>query len=557
MEDPADINVLGCTIVAAPFLYPPSSLHDRIIKTASRTDDDPSGGTRCELDSHADTCVGGSNFLPIGEPKRTVNVYAFSKEYGSRTYPITSMATVWVSPADGQSYLLIVNEGIYCGDALRHSLLCPTQLRSNGVLVQDCPKQFDQTSTHSLLIPEGGPLRIPLHLKGIISSFHSHRPTPNDLISLPEITLTSDTSWDPSSNHFAEAEASICSIRTLAYAADADTRAIAALRRLDNPPIMLQEDEGETLLYDRLVAAVCIASDDLPGMGTSGHTDPDIYDDMAQRISAVETTPTNGLTGVGIGALRTAERRTTITPQMLSRRWGIGLETAKDTLRATTLRATTQSGIRNVLAPSERKVRKKAPWLKFPAVNRTLFADALSAKIPGLHKETGATVFTDGKGYDFFYPWETKSHYQHALMSLIHDAGVPKTLVTDGASEMIQGNGLRICREDHINMRVTVPYSPWQNLAEACVRELKRSVRRTIRQTKAPRRAWAYCGQWAAAIRRLTSLSIPELAGRTPKEHVEGSTPDITAHALFDFHETVYYYSPTESFGPGSYGRRT
>jgi hypothetical protein len=277
----------------------------------------------------------------------------------------------------------------------------------------------------------------------------THQPSlsTKKLISLPEIILTSDTSWDPSSSHFVEAQASIWSIRTLAYAADADTRA--------------------------------------------------------------------------------------------------GLETAKNILRATT-----QSGIRNVLAPSERKVRKKAPWLKFPAVDRTLFADALSAKIPGLHKETGATVFTDGKGYDFFYPWETKSRYQHALMSLIHDVGVPKTLVTDGASEMIQGNGLRICREYHINMRVTVPYSPWQNLAEACVsvRELKRSVRRTIRQTKAPRRAWAYCGQWAAAIRRLTSLSIPELAGRKPKEHVERSTPGITSHALFDFYETVYYYSPTESF---------
>lgn len=472
-----------------------------------------------------------------------VNVYAFSKEYGARSYPITSMATVWVNPLDGNSYLLVLNEGIYCGNAMRHSLLAPSQLRSNGVAVHDCPKQFDRTSSHSLQISDD--ITIPLHLKGVISSFITHLPSNDDLTDLPVIALTSDTPWDPSSDHFAEAEASVSALSTLMFAPDLDTRSIAALRRRDITPLMLQEDEGETL-YDRLVASVCIASDDLTGDGTSGYDDPAVYPGMAVQISALShtNTPTSeGIPIIGISGVRTAERRTTITPQMLSQRWGIGLDTAKQTLRVTT-----QSGIRNVLAPAERKVRKKAPWLKFPAVNRTLFADALSAKVPGLHKETGATVFTDGKGYDFFYPWETKSHYHHALMSLIHDAGVPKTLVTDGAPEMIAKNGLRVCKEYHINMRVTVPHSPWQNLAEACVREIKRAVRRKIRRTKAPRRAWAYCGKWVAAIRRLTSLSIPELEGRTPMEHVEGSTPDISAHALFDFYETVYYYTPTATF---------
>jgi hypothetical protein len=31
-------------------------------------------------------------------------------------------------------------------------------------------------------------------------------------------------------------------------------------------------------------------------------------------------------------------------------------------------------------------------------------------------------------------------------------------------------------------------------------------------------------------------------------ERVEGTTPAITAHALFDFYETVYYYTPVISF---------
>jgi hypothetical protein len=305
-------------------------------------------------------------------------------------------------------------------------------------------------------------------------------------------------------------------------------------------------------LYDRLVATVCVASDDFTGQGTSGHADPDVYPDMGSQISALATHTQPSIESppmIGVCALSTGERRSTITPQMLSARWGIGLETAKKTLRATT-----QSGIRNVLAPAERKVRLKAPWMKFPSLNRQLYGDAMYSKVPGMHKETGATVFTDGKGYDYFFPWEKAAHYPRALTALIHDVGVPKTLVTDGGTEMLKGEGRRICNEYHINMRVTVPHSPWQNLAEASIRELKRTVRRTIRRSNAPKRTWSYCGQWAAAIRRLTCLSIPELLDRTPSEHVQGSTPDITAHALFDFYETIYFYTPTASF---PYERKT
>jgi hypothetical protein len=162
------------------------------------------------------------------------------------------------------------------------------------------------------------------------------------------VALTSDTTWDPSSAHFAEAEASISAIRSIAYAPDADARAIAALRRIDNPPLLLKEDEGD--LYDRLISTVCIAADDLTGQGTTGHEDPDIYPGMKSQISALRTTSLpkedDHPAMLNISAMRTAESRSTISPQMLSSRWGIGLDTAKRTLAVTT-----QSGIRNVLAP--------------------------------------------------------------------------------------------------------------------------------------------------------------------------------------------------------------
>jgi hypothetical protein len=57
----------------------------------------------------------------------------------------------------------------------------------------------------------------------------------------------------------------------------------------------------------------------------------------------------------------------------------------------------------------------------------------------------------------------------------MHDSGVPHTLVSDSAPEEMHGATCDCCRNYHIKQRVTVPHSPWQNLAEASTHEIKRS----------------------------------------------------------------------------------
>jgi hypothetical protein len=66
---------------------------------------------------------------------------------------------------------------------------------------------------------------------------------------------------------------------------------------------------------------------------------------------------------VNVSGVKMSAVQTTITPAVLSKRWGISLETAKRTLEVTT-----QSAIRNIFAPAERKIRKPAPWLHFPSI---------------------------------------------------------------------------------------------------------------------------------------------------------------------------------------------
>jgi hypothetical protein len=53
------------------------------------------------------------------------------------------------------SYTLyhIFHQWLSFGERLAHSLICPKQLRSNGITISDVPKQIDQNFKHSIDVP--------------------------------------------------------------------------------------------------------------------------------------------------------------------------------------------------------------------------------------------------------------------------------------------------------------------------------------------------------------------------------------------------------------------
>jgi hypothetical protein len=75
-------------------------------------------------------------------------------------------------------------------------------------------------------------------------------------------------------------------------------------------------------------------------------------------------------------------------------------------------------------------------------------------------------------------------------MSFIQDVGVPQTLNSDNAPEESKGKSKELCRTYRIIQKVTAPYIPWKNLAEASIRELKKAIRRALRRTNTPIRLW-------------------------------------------------------------------
>ena len=333
---------------------------------------------RTSLDSHADTCCGGSNTVALTLTGEKVNVFPFSDNLPAvQEVPIATILTIWESPKTGEPWMLVIHEALYFGDRLKESLLCPNQLRAAGVLVQDTPIQFDSTSAHSLTIP--GKLELPLEMHGVISHLRTRRPTADEVERyqaglLQSVELTKDVPWEPYSEQFAETEAAARAARSVTaprvtvprpmrnhtQSSDEEEevspqrppiltdRCIAVAHRLtqSQATVELLDDED---LASQLVAAVNIESDARNGDGLDERSDDPICNTSKEDRA--------------IFALSSTERGPVITKEILARRWGIGLNTAHRTLPVMT-----QFGIRHVLHPVERRYKTCQSHLCFPTL---------------------------------------------------------------------------------------------------------------------------------------------------------------------------------------------
>jgi hypothetical protein len=242
--------------------------------------------------------------------------------------------------------ILIIHEALWFGDKQSRTLLNPNQLRARGLIVNDVPRQFNPSSTFSIVDPAQD-LEIELSVHGVVAGFTSRKPTVQELELYPHYELTSTIPWDPTDGSLADAESRVVKAAVIQEAVECgfqrnQERLIASVCQYSkaftsdlNSSGMARDDNAD--LYDRVIASVTVATDDDVGDGLDGHEDEEVY----ERCSEVRK----------VSGLSTDEQRSVITPEILSRRFGIGLETAKKTLRLTT-----QAGVRNVLAPTERKV---------------------------------------------------------------------------------------------------------------------------------------------------------------------------------------------------------
>lgn len=163
----------------------------------------------CELDSHADTCVAGSNCVILEYMGDTVSVAGFNKTHDVMSnIPIVTAAMAYDDLENGITYIMILHQALYLGETSYITLLCLNQLRHKAIKVDDCPihlSPIDDPSTHSLHFPDDQ-VCIPLQLQGPISYFETRTPMAEELNNCKSLTLTSNVIWDPHSDTFAENE---------------------------------------------------------------------------------------------------------------------------------------------------------------------------------------------------------------------------------------------------------------------------------------------------------------------------------------------------------------
>jgi hypothetical protein len=92
----------------------------------------------CEMDTHANTCVAGANFLACEFNGITCEVIPFSNDYEStKNVPIVSAATAWTNKESGETIILYFHQVLWYSKRLKHSLLNPNQLHHYGRSVCD------------------------------------------------------------------------------------------------------------------------------------------------------------------------------------------------------------------------------------------------------------------------------------------------------------------------------------------------------------------------------------------------------------------------------------
>ena len=465
----------------------------------------PGTVARCELDTHADTCVAGPNFMVHEYTGENCDVAPYSKEYNPIVnVPVVNAITAYTDTDSGQTLLLRFNQVLWYGDKLDMSLINPNQIRYNGITVSDDPTNRDR-----LFGIDGDDFSVPFQMEGTTVFFESRVPSKWEMENCPVIELTMDVPWNPS-------EVYINSVNTNATMEDTTMREIHAMET-GNKYRPQSECECHACTSD---IAVC--------------NDRHLIQRMISSVQIASASRPKQLSFVGV-----KDRHSKVSAEIVAKRFRCGLETAKQTLKATT-----QRGIRNSVHPLNRRYRVDHLNLNRRRLHDTFYMDTLFSKVKSLSGYKCAQLITNGS-FTRVYPMESKSSAEiaHALQEFVNDVGVPDTLTFDLATEQSGRHTevVQLMRRLNIKPRMAEKGRgiTQNSRAEAEIREVKTKWKARMRMSQVPNRLWDYGLVYVAEIQSLLARGPDK---RTGIERLTGDTIDISEWLDFDFYERVSYW---------------
>ena len=431
---------------------------------------------RNEMDTMADTCCAGRNWtlLETTGMECTVNDFA-GNQVGKSSVPVATCATVVREAKSGLEIVVIGHQMLWFGDKLDKTLLNQNQIRHAGHDVRDDPTRKDREGFGIWV--DG--FHIPFQLHGTTVYFESRAPSPQDIEQMPSVTVTRQEMWDP-------------------HTVD----------------LSVQDASPYLETYGPSMAGI--------GEISVALTPEGITRELASRprVKQVESS-----------------RHGSATAESLSRKWRIGLDSARNTLRVTT-----QQGIRTAISPITRRYRVDNLALHRNRLHTRFHTDTLFSKTTSLSGNKCAQLFTDGH-FTAVYPLPSKAQVGQALAQFIDDVGIPDKLTADMAGEQFGESTLfrKLVRMHRVDIHWTERHTGKQNhRAEREIGLLKQRWHRRATDLHVPKRLWDFGLVYEAGI--LSRVARGQ-DGRTGLERLSGDTPDILEWIDFSFFDLVWFHN--------------
>jgi hypothetical protein len=396
------------------------------------------------------------------------------------------------------------------------------QCRVNDVIVNDVPKFLTLNptdNTHAIVVQDPDDLDqhicFPLDLQGVTSYLTVRKPTLIEWESgdILHIDMTAEhLDWDPNNPTYSQQEAAMTDFRgkTISRPDRGQTFVINSLSSMTSSAIDVTDNENFGLALDLQVTI---------------------------SIAALDTTKTKP------GRIHSKAGKP-VDAETLAKRWMIPAKRANATVTKTT-----QRGVRTCLHPTlSRRFPTNDRMLRYSRMPHRCFSDTMFAGTESKSGNKCAQVFATSFGWARAYPMKRKGDAHEALSLLFKQDGVPHEMILDDSKEQTQGNFKRKLNEANCHMKMTEPYSPWQQAAEGCIRELKRGVSRKMLKTGSPKRLWDHCIELEGLIRSHTANDIFSTGGEVPETIMKGGTADISQICEFGWYDWVMFRDTIAAF---------
>ena len=301
--------------------------------------------------------------------------------------------------------------------------------------------------------------------------FDTRVPTKEERAECSWLIMTGDTEWDPSS----------VPLQAIQTKEEEEFRAISEIARANKPPLLTHKLDihlggisdwlVEQTMTERLIASVNIKG--VNKLKPREEQKPLLPNHYSIRVSEIAS----------------KTRHSVHSPEEVSRKFNIGIERAKETLKVTT-----QKGIRHAVHPLHRRYRFNHMQFNRKSLNEQFYCYHLVAKTKSLDSNTGAWLYTTGK-FTLFYPCGSRREAGDTLRRFANNVGIPDQVRSDLAPELTGKNTEFQAQAKRLGIDVAHSESERSNQNHAADREigeLKKRYRQKMIKKGAPKRLWDY-----------------------------------------------------------------